>query len=297
MEKQKSSNVNKLLIVLLLVSVAGNAYLWKNNTDTVSGFQTKIDSMMVARLDIEKELNDTYTELNNYKGINARLDSMLVQANADLDEQKKRIARLYRSEKNSTALNKKLKAELEELKLKRDQYLEQIDGLLVENEQLKTEKAELTSTVENLTKSIETTVKDASVLKAEYIDVNSFKRKSSGKYKETALAKRTHKMEICFQVLDNKFTEPGEKNVHLRIIEPGGKTLGDRKSGSSSFKPSGAEEDILFTSSKKLVYENKNQDVCMEWEESEDNMFTPGTYLMEVYVDGNLSGATSTILR
>ena len=45
------------------------------------------------------------------------------------------------------------------------------------------------------------------------------------------------------------------------------------------------------------MYDNKNQDVCMEYEESEDNVFTPGTYLMEVYVDGNLSGAASTILR
>ncbi|NNF01506.1 MAG: hypothetical protein HKN22_02380 [Bacteroidia bacterium] len=296
MEKQKS-HTNKLLIVLLLASVAGNIYLWKNKTDTVSSFQTKIDDMMVARLDVEKELNDTYTELNNYKGINSELDSMLATANADLDKQKSRIAQLIRSERNSGSLNKKLKAELEELRQKRDQYLEQIDGLLVENEQLKTDNTELTSTVENLTKSIETTVKNASVIKSEYMAVNAFKRRSSGKYKQTALAKRTHKMEICFKVLDNQFSEAGEKNVHLRIIEPGGKTMGNRTEGSSSFKPSGADEEILFTSSKTLVYDNKNQDVCMEWEESDDNSFTPGTYLMEVYVDGNLSGATSTILR
>ena len=45
------------------------------------------------------------------------------------------------------------------------------------NKQLQTEKEQLTSNVETLSKNLETTVATASVLKAEYIKVTSYKRK------------------------------------------------------------------------------------------------------------------------
>ena len=35
----------------------------------------------------------------------------------------------------------------------------------------------------------------------------------------------------------------------------------------------------------------------MDYEEQEDKMFPPGTYMVEVYIDGNLSGAGTCVLR
>jgi hypothetical protein len=35
----------------------------------------------------------------------------------------------------------------------------------------------------------------------------------------------------------------------------------------------------------------------MNYEEQEDKMFPPGTYMIEVYIDGVLSGAGSATLR
>jgi DNA repair exonuclease SbcCD ATPase subunit len=293
---QSKGGTNKILIVLLLVSLGLNAYLFTSKNNIQEEAKTEKDSLITARIDVEKELNETYTELNQYKGENARMDSLIAAANIDIDKYKERIAALIKKEGNSTALNKKLKAELEELKGLRDKYLEQIDALMVENEQLKKDKSDLTSKVENLSQNLEQTVSTASVLRAEYVKVKSYKKRSNDKYTETAMAKRTNKLETCFTVLENKIAKSGSKTVYLRILEPSGKVLGNRAEGSSTFKKNGSSEELLFTASQQIDYDNKNQDLCINWEEAERN-FAPGKYIMEIYVDGNLSGSSEINLR
>ncbi len=293
---EKKSNNNKIWIILFALSAIFNIYQWQNKNSVVESYELKTDSLMTAKMDVDKELGETYQELNQYKGINERLDSLLAEANTTIDQQKARIEKLLKNEKNSAALNKKLKAELEEVKKLRDEYLEKIDQLLVENEQLKKDKEQLTSTVENLSKNLESTVNQASVLKSEYMRVKTFKKRSNDKYAETAMAKRTNKMEVCFSVLENKIARAGEREVYLRIVEPGGKTMGARSEGSRTFRMANSGDEVQYTSSNKMNYDSNKQDQCLVWEEQE-RIFAPGTYVIEVYIDGNLSGATSYVLK
>jgi hypothetical protein len=110
------------------------------------------------------------------------------------------------------------------------------------------------------------------------------------------MAKRTHKLTICFDVLDNKIAQAGEKNVYLKITEPGGKAVGNKSTGSASFKTASGEE-VMYASMATINYTGAKQNVCMDYEEQQDKMFPPGTYMLEVYIDGNLSGAGSAVLR
>ncbi len=294
---KKSGNNNvRLLLILLLVSIGLNIWLYISKTNIQEAYRIEKENLVTANLDIEKELNDTYSELNQYKGINNQLDSLLKEANGKVDEQKARIQELIRKEGNSAKLNKQLMAELADLRKMKDEYLERIDALLVENEQLKKEKNDLNSTVENLTKNLESTVNTASMLRAEYVKVNAYKKRSNDKYSSTAMARRTNKIETCFTVLENKIAKGGEKMVYLRLIEPGGKILGNRSEGSSSFKKAGSSEELLYSISKAIDYKNANEDVCVSWEEN-DRVFATGTYMIEIYIDGNLSGVTSLNLR
>ncbi len=295
MENIKSAT-NRGLLILLILSLAGNVIQWFTGSSKISKLEKQNEVLVQTRLDVEKELDATRDELNRYKGDNARIDSLLLEANNKLDEQQTRIEELTRKEKNLTALNRKLKKELEELQKLRQQYLEKIDQLLVENERLRKEKEELTSTVENISRNLELTVNMASVLKAEYVKVKAYKRKAGKKYSETVMARRTNKLEVCFTVLDNKIARAGEKPVYLRIVEPGGKTMGSRSEGSGTFVPAGSNEEILYTASTTINYANNRQDVCMNWEENE-RIFTAGTYLIEVYIDGHLSVAASHVLK
>jgi len=283
-------------IILLLLSVALNAYQWFHSTNVVTSYEQKVDTLYVERTNIEKELTDARAELNKYWGINANLDSLLKEANAKMDEQEKEIHKIKGEEKNYASLNKKLQAQLKDLQTLRDDYLGRVDSLLTANKQLQSEKEELTGHVQNLTKNLETTVSTASVLKSEYLTTKSYKRKGNGKYVESALAKRTHKLEVCFDILDNKIAKPGDKNVYLKITEPGGKPIGNKSTGSASFKTASGE-DVMYAATTSINYTGAKQNVCLSYEEKEDKMFPPGTYLIEVYVDGNLSGASSYSLK
>lgn len=293
---EKKNNKNLVWIILFALSAIFNIYQWQNKNTVVESYEFKTDSLMSAKMDVDKELGETYQELNQYKGINERLDSLLAEANTSIDEQKSRIEKLLKNERNSASLNKKLKAELAEIKKLRDEYLEKIDKLLVENEQLKKDKEELSSTVENLSKNLESTVNQASVLKSEYMRVKTFKKRGNEKYSETAMAKKTNKMEICFSVLENRIAKAGEREIYLRIVEPGGKTMGARSTGSSTFTMANSGEEVQFTANTKMNYDNGKQDICLNWEEQE-RVFAPGTYVIELYIDGNLSGATSYVLK
>ena len=294
--QEQKKGKGTLWIVLFLLSAVMNIYQWRNHTTTINTYEQKVDTLVVERVNVEKELSDTKAELEKYRGISANLDSLLNEAQAKIEEQAKKIKDINSRERNMASLNTKLKQQLADLQMLRDEYLGRIDSLLMANKQLVTEKEQLTSNVESLSKNLETTVATASVLKTEYIKVQSFKRKSNGKFVETAMAKRTHKLAICFDVLDNKISKQGDKTVYLKITEPGGKPVGNRSSGSNSFKTSSGEE-VMYAATTTIRYTGAKQNVCMNYEEQQDKMFPPGTYLIEVYIDGNLSGAGSYTLR
>lgn len=289
-------NTNKILIALLIASLGLNAWLYTSKSSMQESFRQEKENLVTANLDIEKELNDTYTELNQYKGINSRLDSLLAEANGKVDEQKARIQSLMKKEGNTAARNKELLSQLEELKKLRDEYLERIDALLVENELLKKQKDSLNNTVTELTKNLESTVSTASVLRSEYLKVAAYKKRNNDKYSTTAMSKRTNKLESCFTVLENKIAKRGEKIVYMRVIEPGGKVLGNRAEGSSSFKKADSSEELLFTVSKPIDYTGDKQEICVNWEE-QDRVFVSGSYVIEIYIDGHLSGSSTLVLR
>ena len=285
-----------LWIVLFLISAVLNIYQWRNHSTTINAFEQKVDTLVIERVNVEKELSETKAELNKYQGISANLDTLLNEANGKIEVMEAKIKSITRSQKNALAMNAELKKQLEDLQSLRDEYLNRIDSLLTANKQLTEEKMQLTSTVENLSKNLESTVNTASVLKAEYFKTQSFKRKGSGKFVETSMAKRTHKLQICFDVLDNKIAKQGDRTVYLKITEPGGKVIGNRTEGSNTFKNANGEE-VLYTASQSLSYTGAKQNICIPYEEQKDKMFPAGTYLIEAYIDGNLAGASSYVLK
>jgi len=295
-QNQNKGKKGTLWIVLLLLSVVLNIYQWRNHSTSVNMYEQKVDTLVVERVNVEKELSDARAELEKYRGISANLDSLLNEAQAKIDEQAKKIKSIGSNNANLKTMNAELQKQLADLRILRDEYLTRIDSLLIINKQLVTEKEQLTGQNQSLSKNLETTVATASVLKSEYIKVKSYKRKGSGKFVETALAKRTHKLEVCFDILDNKITKQGEKTVYLKITEPGGKPIGNRSTGSSSFNTASGEE-VMYASSATINYEGAKISQCLNFEEQEDKKFAPGTYMIEIYIDGNLSGAGSYVLR
>ena len=299
MDSTKNRVLPLLLLFLLLGSIGLNFYFFKQNKATIETDTVKMDSLVEVRVEISSELAQTSLDLNKYKGLSEKMDSLLLAANGQIAERESRIRKLIATEKDLVALNKKLKVELEELKSLKDSYLESIDQLLKENSQLKYENKALNNSLnEVITENLDLfkKVKTAENLKAEYLKVGIFKRKNNGKYIETVMAKRTNKLEVCFSILENKVAQVGGKNVYLRIITPDGLPLGSRSGGSGSFKLAGSNEEVLFTAMQEVDYANDKVDICLPFEE-QDRVFASGTYIVEVYVEGVPAAASSFTLK
>ena len=294
-----SENKNKsnlILIIFLLLSVGFNIYQYSAKNAIVTENKNERDSLITARVDIEKELNETYSELNQYKGENASMDSLLFKANTDLKLYEDKISLLLKSESNKEQLNKKLADELKEIKKLRDQYLEKIDNLLAENKRLKKDNSDLNSKVEQISKDLQNTVNTASVLRVEYVKINTLKKKYNNKYTPTLLAKRTDKFDICFTLLENKIAKRGSRTIFLRLISPNGKVIGNRAQGSGSFIETKSNSQMQFTLSKSLDYSNANANECMTWE-SAGEKYDVGIYTAEIYIDGLFSSSKTLELR
>jgi len=287
-EPQKQNRIlSYILMALLLLSIIFNVYQFNNHSTTVITYDTKIDSMITVRIDLEKELATSEVELEKYRGISANLDTLLNDANAKIAAQEKRIRSIIAKEKDATKLNKKLQVELDELRKLKDEYLEKIDQLVTENKELKAKNEELNTTVTNLgeeKKNLQSKVGIASQLKVEYVKVSSFKKKSSGKYVESSLAKRTNKLEICLTVMDNKIAQAGDRMVYVVIKEPTGKILAG--SSKATFNDEQGAE-LAATASYKVNYTGEKQNVCVNYE-SENRVLVPGSYNIDIYIDGTM---------
>lgn len=295
-DKNSSNSGRILLILLLLGSIAFNVYQWNNHTETVVTYTNEVDSLINVRVAVERELASTEMELEKYRGIAGNLDSLLNDANQTISNQEKRIHDLLKSEKDTRKLSKKLKKELEELKKLRDEYLEKIDALMAENKELKARNDSLTQQVGDLSiqkNELQQKVNTASQLKIEYVKVTSYKKKSSGKLVESALAKKTNKIDVCFTLMDNKIATAGDHMVYLQIVAPNGKPLmGYTK---AEMTPNEGEK-IDMTSSQKIAYTGDKQSLCLAYE-SDERILESGTYSIHLYIDGNEVYNSNYVLR
>lgn len=290
-----------LLLVLLIASVILNIYQYRSHNRTEVRAEMRMDSVITQRVNIEKELSLTSSELDKYKGISAKLDSVVTEGQGRISQQEEKIRNLMRVQGSNTAMTEKLRKELEELKRLKEEYLERIDLLLTENNELREKTRKLDSTVAALNvqrNTLEKRISAASALRAESPEITSLRKKNNGRYSETSLARRTNRLDICFYLPDNRAAEPGERSVYVRILSPENKVIGNRSMGSSSFMTPETNEELLYTVRKVINYNNERQQVCTFYEEEEEaKSFPPGQYSIEIYVEGYLASTTNYTLR
>lgn len=292
-ENNQSNDKNKRLVmilgVLLGVSIIGNIYLATRTSTAESQVvedRAQIDSLNSFKRALENDFQAMTYELDQFKGKNIQLDSLLEKAGSDITKQKMQIERLIKENKDIGLL----KRQLAEMKVIRDGYREQIDQLIKENKELKFANINLSHEVDNLnktTKDLNQKVELASVLRAESIDVKALREKGRGKLEVTEKAKRVSKITTTFVIAENKVAPKGTREVVLRILKPDGYVLTDANNGSGSFtKEDGRSSE--FTLRKRVEYNNARTEIDFEWDQLEE--LKAGLYISEIYVDGKMMG-------
>jgi hypothetical protein len=292
-EKSEQKRGNKQIVYLLggllLLSVIGNIYLLNRSTSAENEVVVKteqVDSLNQLKKTLDGNFQAMTFELDQFRGKNIQLDSLLAKADGDIEKQRNKIARLIKENKDIPLIRR----QLEEMKAIRDQYRIQIEQLIKENKELKFANVNLTQEVDNLnktTKDLSQKVELASVLKAENIVVKAQRSKGKGKLEETDKAKRVSKIAITLVVAENKVAKAGPREVVMRLIKPDGYPITDPNSGSGTFtKEDGRSTE--YTSKKNIDFSNERLEVNLDWDIIEE--LKAGIYIAEVYLDGRLIG-------
>lgn len=292
------------LIVLLLLSLGLNGYLFysgNKKSDAITNLTSRVDSLSAASANLSvkveetsAKLEETEVNLEEFRGKNAELDSLLDVANKDIAAKKARIAEL----KKDVSKKQELEAELASLKSLQENYLERIDSLITVNNLLKQEVVTYQSVVAQQSEQItsqQKTIEKGSIISSTNIIAVPQKQKGNGKFVPTAIASKTKRVEVCFDLLENKIAQAGTKIVYLQVISPEGVALGTDASGAGSFTVKDDNSQARYTSTTTIEYQNQRKNYCAGW--SYDLPLAKGNYSVKVYTDGYFSGVGAFILK
>lgn len=286
-EKKKKPVFLIILVILLFCAVGYLGYTYYELKQ-----QSEIEKAELTRQreKLEDELMDIYSEYDSLKSEN---DTMNIKLAAEQD----RIERLLKINANNVYKIRMYEKELQTIRKVLRSYVVQIDSLNTANQELRaenievrqqlrqaeSERRELTEEKEELSTKVEM----ASVLSAKNIVVAALR---NDKGRETTRYDKTIRLRTCFTLRENPILEAGPKTIYLRIARPDDVIL---TSGVNFFDFEG--EQIVYTASRDVSYENVDVDMCIYWQN--DGQLVPGTFELSLYADGNMIGSTTFALK
>ena len=198
----------------------------------------------------------------------------------------------------------KLKAEIESLRLRQDDYIAQIDSLNENNRLLTLENIKVKSDLEiekDKSKAYDKTIGDlnstiekGSVLAVAAVRADAIQTKGSNEITVTK-ARKTNKLRCCFTVAKNTLVKPGYKDFYIRVMDTMGQVIksSDGSSGEVTTKNSGT---LNYTTKASVLYENDNVETCV-YSFTDKKSYEKGTYKFEVYYMGERVAATTLTLK
>lgn len=323
---QKGSNNTIAIAAVIIVALLGlSAFLGVRNfqlNNTKQELTADFEKTEELKVELEKQYYEALSELEEMRGSNEELNTLIETQKEELKTQKDKIAGLLGDSRNYRAARKEMAA----LKTQVEQYVAEINQLRQENEELMANNTQLTEQNQNLNTDLESErmnsaqltserailvseketleterarlakkVDIASVIKVDNIDAAGYKLRKSGKPVKKSNAKNVERIIVKFNTTDNAVAETGTEFFHVRIINPLGETLAMEELGSGIFTNSATGEQIRYTMTKEADYSGSGESLSIQW--TPGQTFAKGNYEVEVYNKGYLAGSTSFQLK
>lgn len=300
MEENKEGGNKKIYVaiiaLLLLINGVALYLLYSENKA-----KKDLGDQKIALEHDFKNLTDTLDskklELEQYKGKNAELDSIITAKQEEIDQQKKTIAGLFAKGKMTTNELAKAKemisqyeASIGDLKKKIEELTAQNQQLTSQNQQLSTDlstEKQTTSTLTEQNKGLSKKVELGSLLQLRNITVAGIKKKGNGKEVDVKKVKQIESLRITFETGENKVLENGPLSLMVRILNPKGETISVADQGSGDFKLAETGETVQFTKKADFDWTQSNKKIVVYWA---SNVKDAGIYKVEVYQSGYMVG-------
>ena len=291
-EKNENEAVKKTLkgyqivVVLLAIILAGLSVLYFNLNRQQ---QEEYQMLEVERNNIQGELTNMISE---YDSLKFESDSIA----ATLNEATRTIEQL----KNERRLNyntiKKYQKEVGTLRAVMKNYLRQIDSLNTINKKISGENVNLRQEISSLNlradkaeeqaKEFQNKVKQGSILHARDITLVALNAND----KVISRVSKAAKLRVDFTIGANELAKAGNRPIYLCITSPDGYLLST--DATPTFVYQGVKKG--YSESREVDYQNEDVDVSIFYKGS---AFIPGTYKIELYMDGNKVGAAEIAMK
>lgn len=289
--EKKTPVVLVLLVILLAIAVAVLGYKYYTETQRLQESSAEKEILQDVKSDLEKQLRDMVVEYDSLKTENDSINTLM------MSEQNK-IKQLLRYQAGDAEKIKKYREELETLRKVMRSYIVQIDSLNTRNRFLTEENVQVRQQLSDAeTQNVElsrekemlgTQVQLAKVLSAKNMNVitlNKRENDAEGKIKKIT------KISVGFTVRENAVSDPGKKVIYLRLLNPDNVALAN--TAGDMFTYNG--ENIVYSEKRDIEYENKDIDVNIFWNKTEE--LTPGNYTAVLYSEGYEIGSASFTLK
>jgi len=237
--------------------------------------------------------NELSSLMYQYDTLKTNNDSI----NKEISVQQDKIEYLLKIRTSNAQKIRLYKKELGTLREVMKSYIRQIDSLNTKNLALTAENKQVRSQINDVKKSNEelnkikkdltSKVETASVLQAKNILAISINDRGKEKNKISKI----DKIQVCFTLRENPISEPGNKEVFMRIIRPDKVVLTTSVDNLFDYQ----DEKLVFSASRTVEYLNKDVDLCIYWNNSGN--LIPGNYTVNLYLEGNQIGTTTFLLK
>jgi myosin heavy subunit len=294
------SKYNKVLLGLLVMSLAGNAYLFVNKnkiTEQNTFLINENTNVNAAKDTLQNQYDAALARLDELTGKNAELDELVKGQDTELSKLKSEIKSLLRKKNASISDLKKAQSLIATLRGKVQGYEERITVLETENKELNNTNTALSKQNEVVSAEAAQLKKLGSVLHISNIKMEPINLKHNGeKEVQTSKAKRVDILRVVFDIDENRIVESGTNEIFVVIEDADGKLLSNAAYGS------GVSSDIdgkpfNYTIVKRITLEKgqKMTNVSVDWKQ--DSNYKQGTYKISFYNAGYKIGAGSVQLK
>lgn len=275
-----------LVLVVLLIPAGFLSVKWGLKAKTIEEDYALIQSARQLFEDqntaLRHDAESLVLALDSLKGQN---DTMLVK----YQEAVIMLEQLQREKTYNYDQLARYRREVETLRGVMRGYLAQIDSLNNVNSTLQAQNIAFRSEISNAqlradvaeerADELDTRVRIGAVIRSSGIRMVALNNNS----REVRSIRRAARLRVDFELTANDLAEPGEKSVYVCITGPDGYQLTPSEMIIFSFEG----EDMMASAMRKVDYENQSVPVSIYYD---GGGFERGTYKVDIYLDGRLSG-------
>ena len=265
-------------------------------------------ALSVVYFNMHREQQQEYVLLEQDRSrIQGDLDSLIVSFDdlkikndsmtANLEEANKLMEQLKNERRLNYAKIRAYEKELGTLKTIMKGYLRQIDSLNTVNQKLTKENVSYKKQIstaqlraemaEERAEELTNKVRVGSVIRVRSIGLEAL----TAKGKSTTRVKNASRLKVNCILSANELAEPGNKAVYACVTSPEGYLISSPNAASFNFEG----EQKLYSNYREVDYtaaEDLPVSIYID-----GSGFTEGTYKIEIYIDGRLSGSGEVVLR